>query len=161
MWYSDIFNGKKNKKEENYSTQENWKRQMIRKIHHQFQISEFIDISKNFRELLAILGETSILISVYPIQKLILMVNFVSNFIVTIAYTLASSFPFYFSQNPFFPPFFYPLPVFQFKLAASEVERGGQTLSLSKNSRARVNLRSSNIDPISDQEFRCINRWRS
>lgn len=134
---------------------------MIRKIHHQFQISEFIDISKNFKELLAILGETSILISVYPIQKLILMVNFVSNFIVTIAYTLASSFPFYFSQNPFFPPFFYPLPVFQFKLAASEVERGGQTLSLSKNSRARVNLRSSNIDPISDQEFRCINRWRS
>lgn len=43
---------------------------MIRKIHFQFQISEFIDIyirdiSKNFRELLAILGETSILVSVY------------------------------------------------------------------------------------------------
>lgn len=65
MWYGDIFNGKKNKKKENYPTQENWKRQMIRKIHLQFQISEFIDISKNFRELLAILGETSILVSVY------------------------------------------------------------------------------------------------
>lgn len=99
---------KRKKKKESRIGQENWKRQMIRKIHLQFQISE-LSIYSRYRRISSNSwprSEKHRFVSAYPVQELIVAVigeafprpTFVSNFIATIA-TLRPcqrSFPFYF-----------------------------------------------------------------